>query len=121
MTQKWGGAFERTEAAGDFLFDFEHPDALFAGVVCEGHGGVADEPQDGIGMLAQQVEGDRLLGASTLVWWLEHFRIELFSVVQYAIVERAEGGDVGGAQHHAFAPDRFAQRVGLTPKFGGCK
>jgi hypothetical protein len=111
------GAFECTEAAGDFLLHFWHPHALFPGVICEGHGGVMDKTQDGIGMLAhaaQQVEGDRLLNAPTLARWLEYFGIELFAVAQYLTVKGAEGGDVGAAQYHAFLPDRFAQRVGLA-------
>lgn len=98
-------AFERAEASGDFLLDLRHAHAVLAMVVGERDGGVMNEEQHGIGILAhaaEQVEGDRLLAAAALSDWFDRRRIEPLPFAQYPVVSRDEGRRVACVERDIF-------------------
>lgn len=76
------GAGDRAEAARYFLPHFRHAHGALGNIVGKRYGMVADEQQDGIGVLAkaqQQVVGDRLFGASALADRLVGLGIDLLA------------------------------------------
>jgi hypothetical protein len=50
------GPAEGSEGAADLLFDFDHANVLLGLIVGEGHGGIAQEAQNGLPMQAQTVQ-----------------------------------------------------------------